>query len=111
MHEAPTAVYSPTTSGIVRSPISWPPSASWRLTSMMIGRRPPSSASMKTLGIAYSSPRVCDRLDATGVDPAAGLARVGVDVDPEEKRVRHELLVPFAVLGRDPAGEQERPAQ
>ena len=51
MHGAPTATYWLTISGIVRSPISSAPSPSWRLTSMMIGRRPARSALVNPLAM------------------------------------------------------------
>ena len=47
MQGAPAAVYSATSSGIVRSPISSSPSPVRRLTSMISGRRAASRASTK----------------------------------------------------------------
>jgi hypothetical protein len=44
-------------SATVRSPISWTPSASLRLTSMITGIGEPSSASMNTLIAGPSTPR------------------------------------------------------
>src|SRR5947209_121618 len=93
-----------------------PPSASWRLTSMMIGRSDSSSASVKALAILLTSlgpllPGAADRLDVFIADLTVGAAGVGIDVDAEEQGMGDERLVLLAVVGGNPAREQERPRQ
>src|ERR1700759_3473382 len=93
-----------------------PPSASWRLTSMMIGRSDASSASVKALAILVTSlgplpPGAADRLDVVIADLTVGATRVGIDVDTEEQRMGDERFVLLPVVGRDPAGQQERLAE
>src|ERR1700759_3861494 len=90
-----------------------PPSASWRLTSMMIGRSDASSASVKALAILVTSlgplpPGAADLLDVVIADLTVGATRVGIDVDTEEQRMGDERFVLLPVVGRDPAGQQER---
>src|ERR1700761_694593 len=116
MQGAPTARYCETTSGIVRSPMIGPPSASWRLTSMMIGRSDANSASVKALAILVTSlgplpPGAADRLDVVIADLTVGATRVGIDVDTEEQRMGDERFVLLRVVRRDPAGQQERLAE
>src|SRR6185437_3914834 len=83
------------------------PSPSERLTSMMIGSRPASSASMNRLGIGALLPGSRDRGDVVRADPSIRSSGVGVDVYSEEQRVGGELLVPVVVVGGNSAGEQE----
>src|SRR5581483_4403192 len=111
MHGAPTDTYWLTISPIVRSPISSAPSPSERLTSMMIGSRPVNRASTNRLGIALLLPNPLDRRHVVLADPSIRRAGVGVHVYSEEQRMRGELLVPGAIFGGNPAGEQERPRQ
>src|SRR5688500_13487093 len=110
MQGAPAAVYSATSSGIVRSPISWTPLASWRLTSMITGSGAASRASMKRLGVPSSFrggfPGPADRRDLLCAHLAVRTARVGVDVDPEVARMGNEGDELFPVLDRDATGEQ-----
>src|SRR5690242_19754524 len=89
-----------------------PPSASWRLTSMMIGRSDASSASVKALAILVTSlgplpPGAADRLDVVIADHTVGATRVGIDVDTEEQWVGDERFVLLPVVGRDPAGQEK----
>ena len=114
MQGAPAAVYSATSSGIVRSPISWTPLASWRLTSMITGSGAARRASMKRLGVpssfrgrSFQAWQIAATFSALTLPSAP--ARVRVDVDPEVARVGGERGELVPVLGRDAAGEQERP--
>src|SRR6185437_12009081 len=83
------------------------PSPSERLTSMMIGSRPDSSASMNRLGIGALLPGSRDRRHVVCADLSIGSPGVGVHVYSEEQRMGGKLLVPVVIVGGDPAGKKE----
>ena len=87
---------------------------------MISGRRAVSSASVNRPGDELTAARLprpgsfharLMALHLGGADAPVGSARVRVDVDAEEERMSGERRVRRAVLGRDSAGQQERPRE
>src|SRR5277367_5006728 len=97
-HGAPAATYSETICEIGRSPIRSTSLPSRRLTSMISGMGASSNAWVNGLGIGPTTlPRRADLVHPGGTDLAVGAARVGVDVDAQEERIRSQLLELVAV--------------